>query len=445
MKQGNGAPPDGTRFVTPESARLREAVTASLASLYDAWGYEPVEVPALERYDVTHPRAEQSFKLSDRDSGVLALRSDFTPALAQLVRAYHPAIADGERRALRYRYAGTVWHAIDPEFARTREFTQVGLELIGVSNARADAEVIHLARETVRAVGLVPRVELGNPGFVRALFDLAEVRTRDREALADAIDRKDRSDLRTLLAAAEVRGPAAEALLEATGLYGDAGVLREARRVAPWPETRAEIDRLEGVLDEFEDDSELLIDLGMARRLSYYTGVTFRAYTFDYGQPLLGGGRYDGALLPYAAGFSMGLERILGALPQVDTSTADTPQIDVSRADAPRADAPRAETRDGGTPDSGARAATGGLGARLLCSDDAVARRLREAGFRVLRATATDPSAVEDEAVAQDVGFVVHAGGLVDLASDGGGKRVASAPDHARVREALRAALEERA
>ena len=151
----------------------------------------------------------------------------------------------------------------------------------------------------------------------------------------------------------------------------------------------------------------------------------------------------------------MGLERILGALPQADTPqadtrTADTPRIDVSRADtpradAPRADAPRAETRDGGTPDSGARAAAGGLGARLLCSDDAAARRLREAGFRVLRATATDPSAVEDEAVAQDVAFVVHADGLVDLASEGGGGRVASAPDHARVGEALRTALEERA
>ncbi len=370
-----GAPPDGTRLVPPELARARLTALNALAALYDAWGYEPVEVPALERYDPAHPRAEQSFKLSDRDSGVLALRSDFTPSLAQLVRSIHPGVADGEQRALRFRYGGTVWHAIDPELARTREFTQVGVELIGVSNARADAELIHLARESVRAVGLTPRVEIGNPGFVRALFDLAAVPHRVRDALADAIDRKDRSDLRALLAASDIAGPAAQALLEVPGLYGDAAVLDEARQVAPWPETRAEIDRLAGVLGEFEDHSELLLDLGMARRLSYYTGVTFRAYTFDFGQPLLGGGRYDGALLPYAAGFSIGLERLLSALQPGFTKPA----------------------------------------VRVMSTDDAAARRLREAGVPVVRASAVDEEAARREARMQGLPYLLHEGRLSEV------------------------------
>ena len=58
---------------------------------------------------------------------------------------------------------------------------------------------------------------------------------------------------------------------------------------------------------------DLMIDLSIGRRLSYYTGLTFRAYTPDFGQPLLGGGRYDGALLPAAAGFTIGLERLVRA------------------------------------------------------------------------------------------------------------------------------------
>lgn len=397
-------PPDGTRFVLPALARSRAAALAALASLYDAWGYEPIEVPALERYDPTHPRADQSFKLSDRDSGVLALRSDFTPASAQLVRAYHPSVADGEHRAMRFRYAGTVWHAIDPEFARTREFTQVGVELVGVSNARADAEIIHLARESVRAVGLTPRVELGNPGFVRVLFDLAGVQPRDRDPLADAIDRKDRSDLRALLKAGDIVGPVAEALLEIPALYGDASVLEEARRVAPWPQARVEIDRVEGVLGEFEDDSELLLDLGMARRLSYYTGVTFRAYTFDFGQPLLGGGRYDGALLPYAAGFSIGLERLLSALPEQGAS-------------------------DGAT-------------ARVLSTDDVVSRRLRGAGVTVLRATVAGEAAALAEARAHAVSLVVHDGRLIDLAESSGAPGRSTAAAHAAMRVAVLRALD---
>lgn len=139
MKEGL---PDGTRYVLPQRAAAREGIVKRLAELYDAWGYQLVEVPVLERYQADHPRASQSFKLSDRDSGVLALRSDFTPALAGLVRLDYPGSAAEGGVPLRLRYAGTVWHAIDPELSRTREFTQLGLELIGVSNARADAELI---------------------------------------------------------------------------------------------------------------------------------------------------------------------------------------------------------------------------------------------------------------------------------------------------------------
>ncbi|MEJ2666491.1 MAG: ATP phosphoribosyltransferase regulatory subunit [Deinococcales bacterium] len=366
------APPDGTRFVQPAAARARAEAVSRLHELYRLWGYEPVEVPALERYDPGHPRSEQSFKLSDRDSGVLALRSDFTPALAHLVGARFPEAAAGAGFPLRLRYSGTVWHAIDSELARTREFTQIGIELIGVSHARADAELIHLARESVRTVGLVPRVEIGNPGFVRALFDVARVPAARREALADALDRKDRSDIARMVAELGVSGGVATALLEAPDLYGGGNVLGEARRLAPWAETRAEIDRLEGVVEQFEDDSELLLDLGMARRLAYYTGVTFRAYTFDFGQPLLGGGRYDGALLPHAAGFSIGLERLMAAMP----------------------------------------AAPDASGPQVLATDDAAARRLRAAGVAVLRASSADEAAAAQEARVRGVPYLLHDGDL---------------------------------
>ena len=385
-------PPDGTRYVPPARAAQRADIGARLADLYRRWGYAPVEVPALERYHPDHPRSGQSFKLSDRDSGVLALRSDFTPALAGLVRLDHPEIAAGERTALRFRYVGTVWHAIDPELSRTREFTQIGLELIGVSNARADAELIHLARESVRAVGLTPRVEIGNPGFVRALFEAGAVPTALRAGLADAIDRKDRAELARRLAPLDLSRDLRSALLEVPDLYGDVGVLEAARAVVNHAEVERELDRLAGVLSEFEDDSELLVDLGMARRLSYYTGVTFRAYTFEYGQPLLGGGRYDGALLPYAAGFSIGLERLIEALPPLEASPASH-------------------------------------GATVLSLDDVGARRLRDAGFRVVRSLSDDAEGARREARTLGIPYLLA-------------ERLEALGDDLRDQAALQAALE---
>lgn len=305
------APPEGSRSILPAEALQRAEIVSTLQTFYDRWGYARLEPSVLEHYDPQHPRAEQSFKLSDRDSGVLALRSDFTPAVAKLVQGHYPQTD----APMRFQYHGKVWQAINPEVARTREISQIGLELVGVSSARADAELIYLARESVRLVGLAPRVEVGNPGFVRALFDLAELPEKLRDEAASAIDRKDHSSLDTLIRPLNLSQDLCDALLSVADLYGDVSVLARARTLAPWPETARELDRLEAILSEFEDDSELLLDLGMARRRKYYTSMTFRAYTFDFGQPLLGGGRYDGALLPYAAGFTLGIERLLSALP----------------------------------------------------------------------------------------------------------------------------------
>ena len=372
------APPDGTRYSFPQESILRLRITGALRRLYDSWGYQPVEVPVLEHYEPTHPAADKSFKLSDRDSGVLALRADFTPAIARLVSLHYPEAAGTNATPLRFQYYGKLWQAINPDIARTREFTQVGLELVGVSNARADAELVHLARESVREVGLTPRVELGNPGFVRALFDLANVPRDQRELLADAIDRKDVQAVQIFLEPLELAPDLLNALLGVPDLYGDVSMLQQARKLAPWPEVLRELDRLEAVLSEFEDASELLIDLGMARRLQYYTGITFRAYTFDFGQPLLGGGRYDGALLPYAAGFAIGLERLLRALPQ--------PKVDAVPL--------------------------------VLSLHDPLARRLRASGLVVERALGTDAQAVRANAQARGVPYLLHEDGTLEPLTD---------------------------
>ncbi len=381
-------PADGTRYLTPREVAARDAALAALRALYLEWGYERVEVPALERLDESHPRSAKSFKLVDRDGGVLALRSDFTPALAGYARNHHPRIAAGEASPLRLSYDGLVWHSIDPELARGREFTQVGIELIGVSNPRADAEVIHLARESVRVVGLTPRVEVGNPAFVSRLFDAAEVAAGDRPALAEAIDRKDVSDVTALVARLGLRGRAADALVEVPDLYGEAEVITRALQLAPDAASREAVERLAGVVDEFEDPSELMLDLGLARRLSYYTGVTFRVYTYDYGQPLLGGGRYDGALLPRAAGFALGLGRLLAA-------TNGASEDDQGLADR--------------------RPAASEL---VLSLDDAKARELRRQGYTVLRALSETPAAALAEARSLGARYLATAGELRDLEAE---------------------------
>lgn len=371
--------PDGTSYRLPAEVRQREAMLRRLQELFDSWGYQPVDLPALEVFDPAHPAARNAFKLVDTDNSLLALRSDFTPALSKLVRQHFRQAAAGAA-SLRLQYRGTTWSAIGADLAHAREFTQVGIELIGVSSPRADAELIHLARESVRSVGLTPRIEIGNPALVRALFDEASVPDSRRDELAGVIDRKDAAGLRALLAELQLGAEFERALTLIPDLYGEKDVLKRARARLTWEPVRRELERVELLLEQFEDDSDLMLDLGVARRLSYYTGVTFRAYTFDYGQPLLGGGRYDGALLPYAAGFSLGLDRLLGAGPAPAERTVP----------------------------------------HIMSSDDAAARLLRRHGYTVVRSLSDDEAHLRAEAVTTGASFIVQGGQVAAVGSDTG-------------------------
>ena len=363
--------PDGTHYILPAVHKSLSKLISTLKNLYESWGYEEVDVPVLEHYQPKHPAADKSFKLSDRDSGVLSLRADFTPAIANLARIHYP----NTNQPLRFQYSGKLWQTIAPDMMRTREFTQAGVELIGTSNARADAELIHLARESLRSIGLVPRIEIGNPGLVKALFYVAEIPLKDHELFAQIIDRKDLGTLSEKLESLNISTQIKQALTKLIDLYGDVSILKEARALAMWPETKQAIERLIAVIEQFEHSSELLINLGMARRLSYYTGVTFRAYTPNFGQPLLGGGRYDGDLLPYAAGFAIGLERVMKALPKEELENVPL----------------------------------------ALANDDVAAQILRDQGYVVIRSLDKDEATMCTCASQQGIPYVLTQQGLKPL------------------------------
>jgi ATP phosphoribosyltransferase regulatory subunit len=309
--------PDGTRFTLPAEQAWRESLRAKLESVLHAWGYDAVQTPALEVYDPRHPQAEKSFKLVDRDGTVLALRGEYTTAIGNLVRATYST----QDFPLRLRYSGLLWvRTRDAELGRAREYTQVGAELLGVSTPLADAEIVSLALECLDAAGL-PRaaVELGHPGFVRAVLRETQLEANLIGLLRDAIHRKNGPELASLLDAHGVRGATRDAVMKLIDLYGSADVLEEAGRYALNEEARAALEELRVVSSHLPGTNRFLFDLGIARRLDYYTGVIFQAYTPDFGQPVCGGGRYDGAPSPQlepipAAGFALGLERLMTAL-----------------------------------------------------------------------------------------------------------------------------------
>lgn len=304
--------PDGTRDVLPPEWAWRERLRAQLQAELCAWGYQGVEVPALELQDAAHPLNARAFKLVDRGGEVLALRSEFTTAVLRLVRSRFAGLP----YPLRLQYAGRLWQrGLSSEPGRLREYSQVGVELVGVSDARSDAELVTVARAALERVGLAAHFEVGHPGFVDAVLADAGVGPQAREALHGAIDRKSPADLAAQLSGLGVVPEVARTLEALIELYGGPEVLSEAARLPLGPLARAQLARLTASVEQLNDPA-LGVDLGMSRRYTYYSGFTFRAYAPGVNLPLLGGGRYDSGVP--GAGFALGLERLthaLGGLP----------------------------------------------------------------------------------------------------------------------------------
>ena len=303
--------PQGTRDVLPPEWAWREHLRGRVAAQFSSWGYQGVELPALELQNPQHPQDSRAFKLIDSGGEVLTLRSEFTTAVQRLVRLRFP----GGPFPLRLQYGGRLWlRSQASELGRLREFTQLGVELIGVSTPQADAELLALSLSTLETVGVRAQLEVGHPGFLDALLEDAGLPEPLKWQLHDVLDRKSGPDLSALLTSARLGGELERTLNMVNELYGGPEVLEQARRLPLGTRAAAALTHLEQVAELF-GSGKLLFDLGMSRRYLYYSGFTFRAYAEGSPRQILGGGRYDsqdgvaqGGLS--GAGFALGLERL---------------------------------------------------------------------------------------------------------------------------------------
>ncbi|MGI8748223.1 MAG: ATP phosphoribosyltransferase regulatory subunit [Deinococcus sp.] len=323
--------PPGTRDVLPAEWAWREQLRAAVSGHFSAWGYQGVELPALELQDHHHPQDARAFKLIDQGGEVLALRSEFTTAVGRLVGSRF----QGGPFPLRVQYGGRLWlRGQASELGRLREFTQLGVELVGVSTPQADAELLELALSTLAAVGVRGRLEVGHPGFLDALLEDSGLPQGRRAELHDVFDRKSGPDLHALLGRWGLDAGLEATLSAINDLYGGPEVLDAARRLPLGERARAALERLSAVAGLFGPE-RLLFDLSMSRRYLYYSGFTFRAYVDGFPRQVLGGGRYDGERP--GAGFALGLERLTsvaaGASPQPEVVLAlDRPGAEHARS-----------------------------------------------------------------------------------------------------------------
>ncbi len=305
--------PYGTRDFLPREAAAKRAVEQKIFKLFASFGYDEVVTPTMEYLETlttSSGRAQEPhlFKMFDRNNRTLALRHEMTTPIARLVVS---RLKDSPT-PIKLSYNTNVFRFRTNQPGRQCEFYQAGVELIGISNAFADAEVISLAAQALNVAGLENfKICLGQVDFAGGL--MANLPSDVQAEIKSAIERHDIVALDNL--------NIDDALKLIPTLQGGKEILSAAQLIANNERSRRAIDNLTEIyrlLEVYGVADKITFDLGLIRDFEYYTGMVFEAYSPGVGYSLAGGGRYDNMLSDFGAarvatGFALGIERILDA------------------------------------------------------------------------------------------------------------------------------------
>jgi histidyl-tRNA synthetase len=183
-------PVRGMRDVLPDDVQQQIAVAGRIERVLASYGYDPIDLPIIEQRDLYLRKLGEElvgktyeFNFNGRE---LALRPEWT---ASVLRAYVGRMS-GLPLPLRLRYAGPVFRNERPQRHTFRQFTQVGVELIGGPAPRADAECLALACAGLDAAGVGEyRVRVGHIGLLRQVLAELGLAERTQSILVWSLER----------------------------------------------------------------------------------------------------------------------------------------------------------------------------------------------------------------------------------------------------------------
>jgi ATP phosphoribosyltransferase regulatory subunit len=313
--------PSGFRDLLFEEADRRRTAETALAAEFARSGYGEVRPSTIEFVDLyslgNQIIGERAFKFLDRDDHLLALRADFTPAVARIVST-RLRNASGPQR---FWYSGDVFRRPDPKRGSYSEVWQVGAELIGTNGLESDAEVIDLSMRCLEGLGCSDvRIHLNHADVFRGVIAALQLDDSARERVKTYIDHKDARGLANQLLNLGAAPETERQLQLLSRCIGDSSVLDQAERAMTQSDSIAAIAHLRALgrsLKQWED--RIVYDLTEIDEMEYYTGTMFTLFSAKAHSELGGGGRYDTLLRDFgvdlpAVGFSFTMDAVLGAL-----------------------------------------------------------------------------------------------------------------------------------
>src|SRR6266550_4529842 len=352
MSSARTQPARGMRDFLPADVRKREYVIGVIKEVYERYGFEPLETPAVENIETLLGKYGEEgnqliFKILKRGvhestgEADLALRYDLTVPLARVVAEYRDKLPKFFKRYS----VQPVWRADRPARGRFREFYQCDVDVLGSRSMVVEAELIAAASDALVALGFNDfTIRLNHRHALTGVLQAAGVK-RDKHADAlIALDKMDKAGPEGVARELNQRGIVDESAVKLMRFFeGVAGAERAANLIdlngaEPRRAFNADIlgrlvefigthetgargvDDLRQILQYCQPsgvDARVKLDPTLARGLAYYTGAIMEINVKDLAGSLGGGGRYDNLVGMFAGqdvpacGFSLGLERII--------------------------------------------------------------------------------------------------------------------------------------
>lgn len=313
----------------PREMRLRQHIVSTLTSVFERYGFEPMQTPIVEYEETLRGKLGDDEKLIYRmqfGSDLLALRYDQTVSLARVIGQYPNEIPFPFRRY----QVGPSYRGERQQKGRFREFYQADIDIVGAPGPLADAEIIAVIIESLRGLGFAERtgfrVLLNHREVLSGLARAAGVGESDAALVYRSIDKLDKigaSGVREELLKGGLIPEAADRMLDFVQLDGSSTDVLGAMSQALGDDQRAAaaIQNLHAIVAHIEamdvPAHHIAVAPRLARGLSYYTGSVFEAVIEEpqIGS-LLGGGRYDDLIGFFAGrkvetvGTAFGIERL---------------------------------------------------------------------------------------------------------------------------------------
>ncbi|MEM5811619.1 MAG: histidine--tRNA ligase [Candidatus Aenigmatarchaeota archaeon] len=315
----------GTRDFLPEEMILREKIIENLKSTFELFGFQPIETPAIEEWNVLAKKGgggedilSEAFSFEDKGKRKVGLRYDLTVPLARVI-ASNPTLPLPFKRY----QIGKVWRYGDVAKGRLREFLQCDIDIVGSESMLADAEVLACATKALESINLKNFfIRINNRKILSGIISYVGINENVSLNVIRTIDKLDKIGLNGVekkLKELKIQEILVKKILDFIKIAGEPkDVLKKVEEIiGNFKNCISEMEELFNYLKMFNIYDKVKFDISLARGLDYYTGPIFEILAEKKIGSIAGGGRYDkliglftGKDIP-ATGISLGLERIL--------------------------------------------------------------------------------------------------------------------------------------